>query len=72
MKMKKYTVYIEQDEDGVFVGSVPNIPGCHSQGNTIDELMQNMREAIILAVRNTDIDVATGNFVGIQTMAVSV
>ena len=70
--MKKYTVYIEQDEDGVFVGSVPNIPGCHSQGNTIDELMQNMREAIILAVRNTDIDVATGNFVGIQTMAVSV
>ena len=70
--MKKYTVYIEQDEDGVFVGSVPNIPGCYSQGNTIDELMQNMREAITLAVRNTDIDVATGNFVGIQTMAVSV
>ncbi|PIR50806.1 hypothetical protein COU78_04555 [Candidatus Peregrinibacteria bacterium CG10_big_fil_rev_8_21_14_0_10_49_24] len=72
MKMKKYTVYIEQDEDGVFVGSVPNIPGCYSQGNTIDELMQNMREVITLAVRNTDIDVATGNFVGIQTMAVSV
>jgi len=70
--MKKYTVYIEQDEDGVFVGSVPNIPGCYSQGNTIDELMQNMREVITLAVRNTDIDVATGNFVGIQTMAVSV
>jgi len=70
--MKKYTVYIEQDEDGVFVGSVPNIPGCYSQGNTIDELMQNMHEVITLSVRNTDIDVATGNFVGIQTMAVSV
>jgi len=70
--MKKYTVYIEQDEDGVFVGSVPNIPGCYSQGNTIDELMQNMHEVITLAVRNTDIDVATGNFVGIQIMAVSV
>lgn len=41
-------VVIEEDEDGGYVGSVPNLPGCHSQGDTLDELMKNMKEAIEL------------------------
>ncbi len=42
----KFRVVIEQDEDGVFVASVPNLPGCHSQGKTRAEAMTNTREAM--------------------------
>ncbi len=45
---QKFTVLIEQDEDGVFVGKVMELKGCLSQGDTLDELMKNIKEAIEL------------------------
>ncbi len=42
----KYRVLIEQDEDGVFVVEVPALPGCISQGNTREEALRNIQEAI--------------------------
>ena len=39
-------IEVEKDEDGVLIGSVPSIPGCHTQGETIDELIANLKEAI--------------------------
>ena len=42
----KYRVFIEQDEDGVFVAEVPALPGYISQGNTRNEALQNIQEAI--------------------------
>lgn len=42
----KYRVFIEQDEDGVFVAEVPALPGCISQGNTRKEALRNIQEAI--------------------------
>ena len=42
----KYTVIIEQDEDGFYVASCPSLPGCHSQGKTRDEVLENIGEAI--------------------------
>jgi predicted RNase H-like HicB family nuclease len=42
----KYRVLIEQDEDGVFVVEVPSLPGCISQGNTREEAIKNIQEAI--------------------------
>ena len=42
----KYRVFIEQDEDGVFVAEVPALPGCISQGNTREEALRNIQEAI--------------------------
>ena len=42
----KYRVLIQQDEDGVFVAEVPALPGCISQGNSRDEALTNIREAI--------------------------
>jgi antitoxin HicB len=42
----KYRVYLEQDEDGVFVATCPTLPGCVSQGQTRSEATENMREAI--------------------------
>ena len=42
----KYRVYLEQDEDGVFVATCPALPGCVSQGQTRAEATQNIREAM--------------------------
>lgn len=42
----KYRVYLEQDEDGVFVAHCPALPGCISQGRTRSEATENIREAI--------------------------
>ena len=45
-KSMKYRVYLEQDEDGVFVATCPTLPGCVSQGQTRAEATANIREAI--------------------------
>jgi antitoxin HicB len=42
----KYRVLIEQDEDGVYVAEVPALPGCISQGQTREEAVENVRDAI--------------------------
>ena len=42
----KYRVTIEQDDDGGFVASCPSLPGCHSQGETRQEALANITEAI--------------------------
>lgn len=41
-----YRVTIEQDEDGVFVATCPALPGCISQGNSRDEALHNIKDAI--------------------------
>ena len=46
----RYTVVLEQEADGGFSVSVPALRGCHSQGDTRDEAMANIREAIELYV----------------------
>lgn len=43
-------VIIEPDETGGYVVSCPSLPGCHSQGETIDEALTNIREAIALYI----------------------
>ncbi len=44
----RFGVIIERDPDGLYVGSVPDLPGCHTQARTLDELMQRMKEAVEL------------------------
>jgi len=39
-------VLIEQDEDGMYVAEVPSLPGCISQGQTREEAVDNIKEAI--------------------------
>ena len=43
---KHIRILVEKDEDGILVGSVPSIPGCHTQGETVEELIVNLKEAI--------------------------
>jgi len=44
----KFSVIIEKDEDDYYVASVPELPGCHTQAKTIDELMKRINEAVSL------------------------
>jgi predicted RNase H-like HicB family nuclease len=48
----RYTVVLEQEEDGGYVVSVPALPGCVSEGNTRTEALKNIREAIELYVED--------------------
>jgi antitoxin HicB len=43
---RSYTVVFEREEDGGFSVYVPDLPGCASQGDTHDEALVNIREAI--------------------------
>lgn len=44
--MSTYKVVIEPCEEGGYVVSCPAVPGCHSQGETIEEALKNIKEAI--------------------------
>ena len=51
----EYTVLIYRAEEGGFWAEVPTLPGCYSQGETIEETMSNIKEAIeahLLALRD--------------------
>ncbi len=45
---KEFTIVIEQDEDGIYVASVPELEGCHTQAKTLEELQERIKEAIQL------------------------
>lgn len=49
-KILSFKVIIEQDEDGVFIASVSSVPGCYSQGNTYEEALANIKEALELSL----------------------
>lgn len=46
----KFPVTIDRDEDGIWVVECPSIPGCVSQGQTKEEALENVREAIVLCL----------------------
>ena len=71
-KMKnEYTILIEKDEDGYYVGSIPALPGCHSQAKSVDQLMERMEEAIALWLEvEQETDPSPLEWVGIQRLAV--
>jgi predicted RNase H-like HicB family nuclease len=43
-----YEVVIEQDEDGLYIASIPELKGCHTQAKTLDELRDRLCKATIL------------------------
>ena len=69
---REFNVLIEEDEDGTLVASVPELPGCHTQAKSLDELMIRIREAIELCVEVNEMSVNVSRFVGIQRMSVEI
>lgn len=54
MKIYDFKVILEPDEDGGYVVSCPSLPGCYTQGKTIEEAMSNIREVILLVLEDMD------------------
>lgn len=71
---KEFTIVIEQDEDGIYVASVPELEGCHTQAKTLDGLRERIKEAIqlYLEVESGLVKEVPLEFVGIQKVEVAV
>ena len=54
MAKREFYVLIEEGEDGYLVANVPELPGCHTQGQTKEELLANIKEAIELYLEVQD------------------
>ena len=54
-----YHVYIEKGEDFGYVAHCPSIPGCHSQGKTLEEAIENIKDAIRGCIEALDKDLVT-------------
>lgn len=72
--MRTFTAYVEWDpETKLYVGIVPGIPGAHTQGATLDELRENLREVLELCLEMyTGAPEDLPRFVGIQQVEVPV
>lgn len=49
---REFTVIFEKDRDGGYVASAPTLPGCHSQGESLEEAQRNISEAIELYIES--------------------
>ena len=55
MKVYDFKIMLEPDEEsGGYVVTCPSIPGCYSQGDTIDEAIANIKEAILLCLEDME------------------
>ncbi|MBI5620103.1 type II toxin-antitoxin system HicB family antitoxin [Candidatus Gottesmanbacteria bacterium] len=79
LKVLQFKVLIEQDEDGLYLASVPELAGCYTQGKTLEEVRKRIKEVIEL-VLETDKDAkreklaypaAAPRFFGIEDISVS-
>lgn len=69
--MKTFNVIIEQDTEGFYVASVPELKGCHTQAKSMDILLERIKEAITLCMEVQEITMST-EFIGFQRISVSV
>lgn len=66
-----FTAVVEKCvETGLFVGYIPGFTGAHSQGETLDELNENLKEVVEMLLEDGDPDLEA-EFVGTQLIAVS-
>ncbi|MBU7009680.1 MAG: type II toxin-antitoxin system HicB family antitoxin [Theionarchaea archaeon] len=66
--MPTLTAYIEKDtETGLYVAVVPQVPGAHTQAETLDEIQKNLKEVIELCLEEMDFETKSSipEFVGI-------
>jgi predicted RNase H-like HicB family nuclease len=69
---REFNVIIERDSEGYFVASVPSLPGCHTQANSLEELMERIREAIELCLEVEEETTESLEFVGVQRVSVEI
>ena len=69
-KIRNFTVIIEHDEDGIYVAKVPDIAGCYTQGKTVQEVMERIKEAIQVCLEADKEEHPQMKFVGLQQIEV--
>lgn len=69
MKKLHLPIIVEIDEDSFYIVSCPTFKGCHSYGKTINEALDNIREAIQLCLEETNIG-EFNNFIGFRELEV--
>ena len=68
---RQFDVVIERDEEGYYIASVPQLPGCHTQARSLDEVTRRIREAVELCLEAAGAPEQTLEFVGIQRITVA-
>ena len=68
--MLNFTVLIEQDEDGIYVVKVPDIIGCYTQGKTVEQAMERIKEAIQVCLESEIEEIMPMKFIGVQQLEV--
>ena len=66
---QEFNVVIEKDSDGYLVGSVPALPGCHTQAKSMDQLLERIKEAIALCLEDYGDGTEFSDFLGIQRVS---
>ena len=68
--MRAFTAIVEKCPDtGLFIGYVPGFPGAHTQGESLDELRENLREVVAMLLEDGEPEIEA-EFVGTQTVTV--
>lgn len=67
---RNFSVIIERDAEGYYVGTIPELRGCHSQARSLDELIIRVREAAELCLEAQIDGLEPLDFVGVQTISV--
>ncbi|HUI39920.1 MAG TPA: type II toxin-antitoxin system HicB family antitoxin [Methanothrix sp.] len=65
----RFDVVVRRDEDGYYVATVPELPGCHTQAKSLDELISRIKEAISLYIETEGCNTES-SFVGVQVVEV--
>jgi predicted RNase H-like HicB family nuclease len=69
--MRVYSYIVERCADtGIYVGYVPGFPGAHSQGESLDELRNNMQEVVEMLLEDGEPQLEA-EFVGTETVKVA-
>ncbi len=68
--MADFNIVIEEGDDGYFVSEVVELPGCHTQAKTMNELIDRTREAIVLCLKEQGVEEIKKRFIGIQKIEV--
>lgn len=75
MKSYHFTAQIERDnETGLYIGIIPNVPGAHTQAKSLDKLKKNLHEVLQLCLENMtkkELD-SIPEFIGFQQVSVAV
>ncbi len=69
---RKFNIIIEKGEDGYLISEVVELPGCHTQAKTHDELIKRTKETISLYLKEKKPQDSKQTFVGLQQLEIEV